>query len=123
MNKILIIEDEPETREMFVEALIDEGFEAISAKNGRVGIQKTNKYHPDLIICDVTMPELDGYQVLTSLRQNPNTASIPFIVMSALPNKSERHKAIQLGANGYLSKPCTIEQLLDTIAKFFLLQE
>ena len=123
MNKILIIEDEPETREIFVEALIDEGFEAIGVKNGRIGIQTINKYHPDLIICDITMPELDGYQVLTSLRQNPDTANTPFIFMSALPNESERHKAIRLGANDYLNKPCTIEELLDAIAKFVHLQE
>ena len=119
MNKILIIEDETETREMYVEALIEEGFKAIGAKNGRVGMQQIDKYNPDLIICDVTMPELDGYQVLTILRQNPNTASIPFIFVSAIPNESEHRKAIQLGANDYLNKPCTIEQLLDAIGKFF----
>ena len=119
MKKILIIEDEPETRDMFVEALIEEGFEAIGAKNGRVGIQKTQEYLPDLIICDVTMPELNGYQVLTTLRQNPSTAMIPFIFMSALSNEAERHEAMQLGANEYLTKPCTVEQLLEVIAKFY----
>jgi CheY-like chemotaxis protein len=118
MNKILIIEDELETRDMFVEALIEEGFEAIGAKNGRMGIQKIQEQIPDLIICDVTMPELNGYQVLTVLRQDPRTAIIPFIFISALSNEVERHKAMRLGANGYLSKPCTVEQLLEAIAKF-----
>jgi CheY-like chemotaxis protein len=118
MNKILIIEDELETRDMFVEALIEEGFEAISAKNGRMGIQKIQEDIPDLIICDVTMPELNGYQVLTTLRQDPRTATIPFIFISALSNEAERHEAMRLGASGYLCKPCTVEQLLEAIAKF-----
>ena len=117
MNKILIIEDERETRDMFIEALTEEGFETIGAKNGRVGIQKTQKYLPDLIICDVTMPELNGYQVLTTLRQNPCTAAIPFIFMSALSDEAERHEAMRLGANDYLTKPCTVEKLLQAIAK------
>ena len=118
MKKILIIEDEPDIRDMFVEALIEEGFEAIGAKNGRVGIQMIREYLPCLIICDVTMPELDGYQVLTTLRQNPATTTIPFIFMSALSNDTERYEAMRLGANDYLAKPCTVEKLLETIAKF-----
>ena len=118
MNKILIIEDEGDIRDMFVEALVEEGFRAIGAKNGQVGIEKTQKYHPDLIICDVTMPDLDGYQILTTLRQIPSTATIPFIFMSALSDEAERHKAMQLGADDYLSKPCTVEQLLEAITKF-----
>ncbi|HEY9769491.1 MAG TPA: response regulator [Coleofasciculaceae cyanobacterium] len=118
MNKILIIEDERETRDIFIEALTEEGFEAISAKNGRVGIQKTQKYFPDLIICDVTMPELNGYGVLKILRQDPRTAAIPFIFMSALSDEAERHEAMRLGANDYLTKPCTVEKLLQAIANF-----
>ena len=118
MKKILIIEDEGDTRDMFVEALVEEGFEAFGAKNGQVGIHQTLEYHPDLIICDVTMPDLDGYQVLTTLRQTASTATIPFIFMSALSDEAERHKAMQLGADDYLSKPCTVEQLLEAIAKF-----
>ena len=118
MSKILIIEDERETRDMFIEALIEEGFEAIGAKNGRIGIQKTREYLPDLIICDVTMPEVSGYRVLSALRQNPSTAIIPFIFMSARSGEAERHKAMLLGANDYLTKPCTVEQLLEGIAKF-----
>jgi CheY-like chemotaxis protein len=117
MNKILIIEDELETREMFLEALKEEGFETIGAENGRVGIQKIQQYLPDLIICDVTMPELNGNQVLATLRQNSVTATIPFIFLTAKADESQRHQAIQLGANDYLTKPCTIEKLLEAIAK------
>lgn len=117
MNKILIIEDESETRDMFLEALIEEGFEAIGAENGREGIQKTHRCHPDLIICDVTMPDLNGYQVLTFLRQDPTTATIPVIFMTALSEEIEHYKTAQMGASDYLCKPCTVEKLLDAIAK------
>jgi DNA-binding response OmpR family regulator len=117
MNKILIIEDELETREMFLEALKEEGFETIGAENGRVGIQKIQQDLPDLIICDVTMPELNGNQVLATLRQNSATATIPFIFLTARTDESQRYRAIQLGANDYLIKPCTIEKLLEAIAK------
>jgi CheY-like chemotaxis protein len=118
MNKILIIEDERETRDMFLEALTDEGFEAIGAENGRVGLQKTQEYLPDLIICDVTMPELNGYQVLTSLRQNQMTAAIPFIFLTAKIDQCQQEKAMDLGADEYITKPCTVEQLLQAIAQF-----
>jgi DNA-binding response OmpR family regulator len=117
MNKILIIEDEPETRDMFLEALKEEGFEVIGAENGRVGIQKTQEYLPDVVICDVAMPELNGNQVLTILRQNSITAAIPFIFLTATIDELQRYQAIQLGANDYLTKPCTIEKLLEAIAK------
>jgi DNA-binding response OmpR family regulator len=117
MNKILIIEDEPETRNMFLEALREEGFEVIGAENGRVGIQKTQEYLPDVVICDVAMPELNGNQVLITLRQNSVTATIPFIFLTATTDESQRYQAIQLGANDYLTKPCTIEKLLEAIAK------
>jgi DNA-binding response OmpR family regulator len=117
MNKILIIEDESETRDMFLEALREEGFEAIGAENGRVGIQKTQEYLPDVVICDVAMPELNGNQVLASLRQNSTTATIPFIFLTATTDESQRYQAIHLGANDYLTKPCTIEKLLEAIAK------
>jgi DNA-binding response OmpR family regulator len=117
MNKILIIEDEPETRDMFLEALREEGFEVIGAENGRVGIQKIQKYLPDLIICDVAMPELNGNQVLATLRQNSSTAMIPLIFLTAITSESQQHQGIQLEANDYLTKPCTIEKLLEAIAK------
>lgn len=118
MKKIIVIEDERETRDMFVEALIEEGFETMGAENGRVGIQKTQEHIPDLIICDVTMPGLNGYQVLSILRQNSTTAMIPFVFLTAKTDESQRYRAMQLGANDYLTKPCTVEKLLEAIAKF-----
>jgi CheY-like chemotaxis protein len=117
MKKILVIEDEGETRNMLLESLEAEGFEVLDAENGRIGIQKLQEVLPDLVICDIIMPELDGYGVLTALLQNPVTAEIPFIFLSAKTAEEERYYGIELGANDYLTKPCTTENLLEAIAK------
>lgn len=117
MNKILVIEDEPETRNMFVEALTEEGYKTMGAENGRIGLEKAQKYLPDVVICDLIMPELDGYQVLKALRKNSATALIPCIFVTGKIDELEKDRAISLGANEYLTKPCTVEKLLQAIAK------
>ncbi|MBH8553842.1 response regulator [Nostocaceae cyanobacterium CENA357] len=116
MTKILVIEDEPESRDIFLDSLQAEGFEAIAAENGLVGIQQAQEHLPDLVLCDILMPELDGYDVLTTLRQNPLTAIIPFIFLSAKSTKTEVRQGMNLGADDYLTKPSTIEELLEAIA-------
>jgi CheY-like chemotaxis protein len=118
MNKILVIEDEPETRNLFVEALTEEGYKTMGAENGRVGLDKAQTYLPDLIICDLIIPELNGYQVLLALRNNFITAMIPLIFLTANTDESEKERAMILGVNDYLTKPCTVEKLLRAIAKF-----
>jgi len=75
-----VIEDEPQTRDIFLECLEAEGFDTICAENGREGVQRAQQQLPDLVICDVMMPEMDGFGVLTTLRQDPVTAIIPFIL-------------------------------------------
>jgi len=116
MTKILVIEDEAQTRDIFLECLEAEGFYAIGAENGRVGIQRVQEQLPDLVICDIRMPELDGYGVLTTLRQNPVTAMIPFIFLTAKTTKAELRQGMDLGADDYLTKPSTAEELLGAIA-------
>ncbi|MEH2084227.1 MAG: response regulator [Nostoc sp.] len=116
MTKILVIEDEPESRDIFLDSLEAEGFEAIAAQNGLVGIQQAQEHLPDLVLCDIMMPELDGYGVLTTLRQNPLTAMIPFIFLSAKTTKTEIRHGMNLGADDYLTKPSTVEELLGAIA-------
>jgi CheY-like chemotaxis protein len=117
MKKILVIEDEAQTRESFLECLEAEGFDAVGAENGRVGVQRAKEQLPDLVICDILMPELDGYGVLAQLRYNPVTAIIPFIFLTAKTTEAERRYGIELGADDYLTKPCTAESLLRMIAK------
>lgn len=116
MKKILVIEDEAQSRHMFLECLEAEGFDAIGAENGLVGLQRLQKQLPDLVICDIMMPELDGYGVLTTLRQDPVTAMIPFIFLSAKATKTELRQGMDLGADDYLTKPSTVEELLGAIA-------
>jgi len=116
MKKILVIEDEAQSRDIYLESLEEEGFDAIGAENGRVGVQRAQEQLPDLVLCDIMMPELDGYGVLSTLRQDPLTAMIPFIFLTAKATKAELRQGMELGADDYLTKPSTVEELLRAIA-------
>lgn len=116
MNQILVIEDELLVRENILERLEIEGFDTISAANGLEGVQLAIEHKPNLVICDVMMPELDGYGVLTELRQNPATATIPFIFLTAKADKVDLRQGMELGADDYLTKPFTKNDLLGAIA-------
>jgi EAL domain-containing protein (putative c-di-GMP-specific phosphodiesterase class I)/AmiR/NasT family two-component response regulator len=115
MNRILVIEDELAVRENLVELLEAEGFETIAAPNGNIGIQKALSESPDLILCDMMMPEVDGYGVLTNLREEPATATIPFIFLTAKSAKSDFRQGMDLGADDYITKPFTRAELLSAI--------
>ncbi|NEP02735.1 MAG: hybrid sensor histidine kinase/response regulator [Symploca sp. SIO2E9] len=115
MKKILLIEDEEEIRENIFEILTAEDFEVIDADNGCSGVQLAQQEFPDLIICDVMMPELDGYGVLNQLRQNPITDSIPFVFLTAKAAKEDLRQGMELGADDYLTKPFTRNELLKAI--------
>ncbi len=116
MKNILVIEDETKTRNLFLSCLKSEGFYTIGAENGVVGIQRARECSPDLVLCDILMPELDGYGVLNTLRKDPVTAVIPFIFLTVTLTKSELRKGMNLGADDYLTKPCSVEELLGAIA-------
>ena len=111
MSKILIIDDEEWLREMVNLALSQKGFEVIEAPNGVTGIEMARKELPDLILCDVNMEKLNGYATLSSLRDQPATASIPFILMTGLAHNAGMRHGMELGADDYLPKPFTIEAL------------
>ncbi len=115
MTKILVIEDETAIRENILELLEAQDFEAIGAENGRIGVQIATEQVPDLIVCDVMMPELDGYEVLEALRTNPLTVTIPFIFLTAKADKSDTRKGMELGADDYLTKPCRATELLRAV--------
>ena len=116
MRKILVIEDEETVRENILELLDAEGFEAIAAENGRIGLNLAQQQLPDLILCDIRMPELDGYGVLTALRSAPETAAIPFMFLTAKAAKTDLSLGLELGANAYITKPFTLTELLEAIA-------
>jgi CRP/FNR family transcriptional regulator, polysaccharide utilization system transcription regulator len=115
MKKILLIEDNFEMRENTSEILELADYEVITAENGKVGVQLAKNETPDLIICDVMMPELDGFGVLRMLSKNPATASIPFIFLTAKSEKSDFRKGMNLGADDYVTKPFDDVELLDAI--------
>ncbi len=115
MYKILIIEDTEDVRENIREILELENFKTIVAENGRIGVDLAMKEYPDLIISDISMPELDGYQVLATLRNHPETAIIPFIFLTAQSIHQDRRQGMELGANDYLTKPFTCDELLNAV--------
>jgi two-component system, sensor histidine kinase and response regulator len=111
MKRILVIDDEEPLREMVHMALAQKGFEVIEAENGAVGIDKARKELPDLILCDVNMEKVDGYLTLSSLRSDPTTGAIPFILMTGLADNAGMRHGMELGADDYLPKPFTIDGL------------
>ncbi len=112
MYKVLIIEDDTSVRQNLLDLLLLEDFKVIAAENGRIGIQLAEREIPDLIVCDVMMPELDGHSVLKLLRQEPSTATIPFIFLTAKSDKIDFRQGMELGADDYLTKPFTRAELL-----------
>jgi CRP-like cAMP-binding protein len=115
MKKILLIEDNKIMRENTAELLQLVGYETEVAENGKVGIIKTKSFLPDLIICDIMMPELDGYSVLHLLSKDKDTASIPFILLTAKSEKSDIRQGMNLGADDFLTKPFQDIDLLNAV--------
>lgn len=115
MKKILIIEDNTDVRETTAEILELARYQVLTAENGKVGVRIAQSELPDLIICDIMMPELDGYGVLHMLGKDSSTADIPFIFLTAKTEKSDLRKGMSLGADDYLTKPFENTELLNTI--------
>jgi DNA-binding response OmpR family regulator len=115
VQKILIIEDEELILESINEFLVSEGYECITALNGIDGVKKAKEKKPDLILCDVNMPGLDGHQVLQYLRANPLTSTVPFIFLSAMVHKNDLRRGMILGADDYITKPFQPEELLKSV--------
>jgi len=126
MKTILLIEDDRVLRENTEELLELSGYQVITSSNGKLGIDAAIKNLPDLIICDIMMPEVDGYGVLKALSNNDITTHIPFIFLSAITEHKSIRKGMDLGADDYLTKPFEIEDLISAIesrmAKAQLLQ-
>lgn len=115
MKKILVIEDEKLVQFNIMKILQYEGFDAIAAENGEVGIRLAKEITPDLILCDIMMPVINGYDVQTELRQDPCTQSIPFIFLTAKVEREDMRLGMNLGADDYLPKPFSRDELLETI--------
>ncbi len=115
MTKILVIEDEQYTRENLATILEMEGYQAVTAPDGESGVAAALRESPDLILCDVTMPKLDGYGVLAALHKESRTRSVPFIFLTARGDRPDVRTGMNLGADDYLTKPASAEEVLAAI--------
>ena len=114
-KKILLIEDNQEMRENTAEILELANYKVSTAANGKAGVEAALKEIPDLIVCDIMMPDLDGYGVLYLLGKNASTAGIPFIFLTAKAEKSDLRKGMSMGADDYITKPFEEMELLNAV--------
>lgn len=115
MKKILIIDDNDELRDNTSEIIQLSGYQTLMAANGRQGVELAVREKPDVIVCDIMMPELDGYGVLHLLRKNPETVNIPFIFLTAKTDRGDFRKGMEMGADDYITKPFDVVELLNAI--------
>jgi DNA-binding response OmpR family regulator len=115
MKKILIIEDMPDVRENIEELLQLSGYEVCTAEDGAVGVDMALSERPDLILCDVMMPRLDGFMVLNILSKRPEVSDVPFIFLTAKTEREDIRKGMNLGADDYITKPFSKEELLNVV--------
>src|SRR6187402_605762 len=115
-KKILIIEDQAPMRRNIGLMLQMEGYEVVSAENGRIGLEMARKEKPDLILCDVMMPEMDGYGVVQSLREDDNFSATPFVFLTAKSDRGDVRIGMNFGADDYLTKPVVRDDLLAAVS-------
>lgn len=115
MPSVLVIDDNADIRENTAEILELAGYASIKAENGKKGVELALKEKPDIIVCDIMMPELDGYSVLHLLQKNPETRNIPFIFLTAKTERSDLRKGMEMGADDYITKPFEEIELLNAV--------
>lgn len=115
MKKVLIIEDETSIRNNIMLMLKAEGYAASGGENGRIGLEMAQRDPPDLVLCDVMMPEMDGFAVLEALRADPRLSAVPFIFLTALDDRPSMRRGMNLGADDYLPKPFTRNELMEAV--------
>ena len=115
VKRILVIDDDARLREHYIELLKLEGYEVTEARNGREGVERARKDPPDLVLCDITMPEMNGHRVLETLRGESRTAHIPFVFLTGWNEREDIRTGMNLGADDYLTKPVVPEELVSTI--------
>ena len=117
-KRILYIEDNPENRMLMRRVLMSEGYEMEEAVDGQSGMEKAAERPPDLILMDINLPEIDGYEVTARLKQLPNMQGVPIIAVTANVMKGDREKTLAAGCDGYIQKPIDIDLLPSQIESF-----
>jgi DNA-binding response OmpR family regulator len=115
MKRILLIEDNHSLREEIINVLELEGFEVRTAENGRVGLARLEEEIPDMVLCDLMMPDMDGYETLQAIRGNPATSALPVILLTARDDEQCKTRGAELGADDYVTKPFRIPDLLAAV--------
>lgn len=115
MATILVIDDDPKIRRQTCALLQSEGYATVEARNGREGIELARREHPALVLCDITMPEMNGHRVVETLRQDPATAHLPFIFLTGWGERTDQRTGMNLGADDYLVKPVEPTDLLSAV--------
>jgi two-component system NtrC family response regulator len=115
MKRVLVIEDDEDIRDNLVDLLDAEGYTPIGAANGSSGLAEAMRQPPDLVLCDIAMPIMDGRQVLEGLRAHPPTAQVPFVFLTAMAQRDDRRRGMALGADDYLTKPFARAELLEVV--------
>jgi signal transduction histidine kinase len=123
MKRILVVEDDSSVRQMIVEALLTRGWQPIEAIDGEEGLSRAVDELPDIILCDIQMPKLDGYGVLKAVRQNSGLATVPFLFLTGHGDKPMMRQAMEQGADDFIVKPFTISELLAAVEARFQKQE
>jgi DNA-binding NarL/FixJ family response regulator len=114
-KRILVIDDDARLREQYTEILRLEGYEVVEARNGREGVERARREPPDLVLCDITMPEMNGHRVLETLRAEPRTSHVPFVFLTGWSEREDVRTGMNLGADDYLTKPVVPDELAATI--------
>jgi two-component system, OmpR family, alkaline phosphatase synthesis response regulator PhoP len=115
MPRVLVVEDEPENRLLLQVILSTEGYQVTEAEDGRAALDAVQRERPDIILLDVMMPGMNGYAVLEQLRADPATASLPVIMLTALASGGNMQRAVEMGAQGYITKPFEPADLVQAI--------
>lgn len=116
--KILVVDDEPSIVRLMEFILARQGHEMLVAVNGEEALQKVRAAHPDLVLLDIMMPRIDGYEVARALRADPETASMPIIMLSAKAQEEDIQKGMDVGVNEYITKPFSPEHLVHVVADY-----
>ena len=114
-KRILAIDDDPSMRDFVAHILVHAGCRVEVADNGAAGLQRIRAQAPDLILCDVNMPEMDGFATLQAVRADPGMSALPFILLTALDNRDNVRRGMRLGADDFLSKPVRAEELIESV--------
>ena len=118
MKKILVVENDEDTRSIYTTALEHHGYDVLQAEHGAEGIELAREHHPDLILMNLSMPEIDGISATSILRGEPGTADIPIIACTGFISADGQDKAVDAGVDAYLEKPCMPSRILEEVEKF-----